>query len=73
MEKDNVDLHLIKDGSFISSSGDVHCYIKRYYPRAKISKKVIHIIFQHGAIEYHKRHEELFDKLRIKFGNRLKN
>jgi lysophospholipase len=71
LETDNVDLHLIKDGSFLSSSGEEHCYIKRYYPKGKLSKKVIHIIFQHGAIEYHKRHEELFDSLRSKFGNKL--
>ena len=71
MDKDNLELHEIKDASFLSSIEDAHCYVKFYYPKAKLPKKIIHIIFQHGAIEYHKRHEELFDELRRKFGNKL--
>lgn len=71
MEKDNINLHTITDGSFVSSAGNAHCYIKRYLPKGKLKKNIKHIIFQHGAIEYHKRHEELFDKLRNKFGNSL--
>ena len=71
MDKDNLELHKIKDASFLSSSEGAHCYVKFYYPKAKLPKKIIHIMFQHGAIEYHKRHEELFDELRVKFGNRL--
>lgn len=71
MDKDNLELHEIKDASFLSSIEDSHCYVKFYYPKAKLPKKIIHIIFQHGAIEYHKRHEELFDELRRKFGNKL--
>lgn len=71
MDKDNLELHEIKDASFPSSSEGAHCYVKFYYPKAKLPKKIIHIMFQHGAIEYHKRHEELFDELRVKFGNRL--
>lgn len=71
MEKDNLKLHTIKDASFLSSIEDAHCYVKFYYPKGKLPKNIIHIIFQHGAIEYHKRHEELFDELRKKFGNKL--
>lgn len=71
MDKDNLKLHKIKDASFLSSSEGAHCYVKFYYPKEKLPKKIIHIIFQHGAIEYHKRHEELFDDLRAKFGNKL--
>lgn len=71
MDKDNLELHEIKDANFLSSSEDAHCYVKFYYPKGVLPKKIIHIIFQHGAIEYHKRHEELFDQLRKKFGNKL--
>ena len=71
METDNLSIHDIQDGHFPSRLDGAHCYYKRYYPKKELSKKVIHIIFQHGAIEYHKRHEELFDALRVKFGNKL--
>ena len=71
MEKNNLKLHKIKDRSFLSSDGTSHCFIKHYLPKKSLPKKITHIIFQHGAIEYHKRHEELFDALRKKFGNKL--
>lgn len=71
MDIDNLKLHEIKDASFLSSSEGAHCYVKFYYPKEKLPKKIIHILFQHGAIEYHKRHEELFDQLRKKFGKKL--
>lgn len=71
LDKDNIELHDIKNASFLSSIEDAHCYVKFYYPKGKLPKKLIHVIFQHGAIEYHKRHEELFDSLREKFGNNL--
>lgn len=71
MDKDNLKLHKIKDVSFLSSLEGASCYVKFYYPLKKLPKKIIHIIFQHGALEYHKRHEELFDELRKKFGNKL--
>lgn len=64
-------LHQIKDASFLSSSDEAHCYVKFYYPKAKLPKKIIHLVFQHGAIEYHQRHEEFFDSLRKEFGNKL--
>ena len=71
MEKDNLELHTIKDGSFDSHQEGAHIYFKQYFPKKKLLKDAIHIIFQHGAVEYHKRHEEIFDILRERFGNRL--
>lgn len=71
MEKDNLELHLIRDGSFDSHQEGAHIYFKQYFPKKKLSKKAIHIIFQHGAVEYHKRHEQFFDTLRDRFGNKL--
>ena len=71
MEKDNLELHFIKDGSFDSHQEGAHIYFKQYFPKKKLLKKAIHVIFQHGAVEYHKRHEEVFDVLREKFGNKL--
>jgi alpha-beta hydrolase superfamily lysophospholipase len=75
LEKNNNSLHTIKDANFLSSSDSkgesAHCYVKYYYPKKALSKKIIHVIFQHGAIEYHKRHEEFFDALRVAFGNKL--
>lgn len=71
MKKQNSEKHIIHDGDFLSSTGDAHCYVKHYYPTGKLPEKIIHILFQHGAIEYHKRHEEFFDALREKFGNKL--
>lgn len=71
MENENLNLHTIKDGSFLSSDGESHCFVKKYFPKEKLPEKIIHIIFQHGAIEYHKRHEDLFHFLRKKFKNRL--
>lgn len=71
MEKDNLELHKIKDASFDSKLNGQHIYLKQYFPKKKLKKKVIHVIFQHGAVEYHKRHEELFNELRTKFADKL--
>lgn len=71
MEKDNITLHKIKDASFDSKLLGSHIYLKQYLPQTTLKKKIVHVIFQHGAIEYHKRHEQLFDALRKKFDNQL--
>lgn len=71
VEKDNLTLHHIKDASFDSFQNGAHIYFKQYFPKKKLKKKITHIIFQHGAIEYHKRHEELFDELRKRFSDNL--
>lgn len=38
-----------------------HLFIEHIIPKKKLSKKITHIVFQHGAIEYHRRHRELFE------------
>ncbi len=70
-EQEHKQLHKVVDFNFESSQDGAHCFAKSYYPKAKLTKKVVHVIFQHGAIEYHKRHQEFFDHLRGEFGNRL--
>lgn len=64
-------LHKLVDSNFVSTEGRSHCFTRSYYPKKKLPKKVIHIIFQHGAIESHKRHEGLFDSLRDAFGSKV--
>jgi lysophospholipase len=66
-----IDFHRVVDSNFVSSQDRAHCFTKSYYPKGKLPEKIIHIIFQHGAIEYHKRHEELFNYLRDAFGSRV--
>ncbi len=68
------ELHLTEEGSFHSHFGErTHIFYKHYLPANStvLPKKLIHIIFQHGMIEYHKRHEDLFDALRLKYGKKL--
>lgn len=61
-----------KEGQFFSSVGDhSHIYYKHYLPKRKLKKKFIHVIFQHGMIEYHKRHEEFFYFLIEHFGDKI--
>lgn len=70
----NIDIHRIEEGSFHSHFGEkAHIFYKHYLPvqENNLPKKVIHVIFQHGMIEYHKRHEELFDVLRKKYGKKI--
>lgn len=63
------DLHLIKETHFTSSCGErSHIYCKHYFPIKKLAKNYTHIFFQHGLIEYHSRHEDLYDELRNHFG-----
>jgi alpha-beta hydrolase superfamily lysophospholipase len=71
MKDKAIDFHRIVDSNFISSQDRAHCFTKTYYPKGKLPKKIIHIIFQHGAIEYHKRHEGLFNALREGFGSKV--
>ncbi len=57
-----LDYHQIKDGTFLSHFSErAHIYFKHYIPKKESqSKKRIHLVFQHGMIEYHKRHEDFF-------------
>jgi len=65
-------LHQVLEKNFQSHSDDhAHIYCKHYYPIGKLPNKFIHVIFQHGLIEYHHRHEDLFDALRNHFGKNL--
>lgn len=66
-------LHSIEEGTFSSANiaFPSHIYFKNYLPPEGLSKKFYHVIFQHGMIEYHKRHEELFDHLRKAFGKNI--
>lgn len=40
-----------------------HLFIEHVLPKKKLSNKITHVIFQHGAIEYHKRHFELINHI----------
>lgn len=65
-------LHRIEEGVFESAFPEkTHIFFKTYYPAEELSSKAYHVIFQHGMIEYHKRHEDLFDALRVHFGNKI--
>lgn len=65
-------LHRIEEGVFESSFPEkTHIFFKTYYPKEELASNAYHVIFQHGMIEYHKRHEDLFNALRLRFGNRL--
>ncbi|MFT6633671.1 MAG: lysophospholipase [Bacteriovoracaceae bacterium] len=70
----HTELHYEEEGNFLSHFGErAHIFFKHYFPNKTKNhpKNVIHVIFQHGMIEYHKRHEELFDTLRLKFGKKI--
>lgn len=65
-------LHRIEDGVFDSHFPEkTHIFFRSYFPKEELAQSAYHVIFQHGMIEYHKRHEDLFNALRRKFGNRL--
>lgn len=68
------DSHVVEEGSFKSNFPEsAHIFYKHYFPQKTKSspKNIVHIIFQHGMIEYHKRHEELFEALRKHFGKKI--
>lgn len=65
-------LHKIIEGKFESSENAEHIYFRHYFPASGVvTGKPLHIIFQHGAIEYHAHYQEFFDYLRDKFKDRL--
>ena len=67
MSDGNLD-YITQDGTFTSSVEERnHIYFLHYRPKKELSNKIIHIIFQHGMIEYHKRHEDLFKSLLTHF------
>ncbi len=55
--------HKIVEGNFLSHFHEkAHIYFKHYIPKDLENNKPAkyHVIFQHGMIEYHMRHEEFF-------------
>ena len=58
-------LHQIEEGHFVSAYHEkTSIYFKHYLPKGKLPKKIVHLIFQHGMIEYHLRNQDFFDILR---------
>jgi len=57
------------DGNFDSSISGGNVSFKQYAKSKKLNKNLKHIILQHGAIEYHKRHLELIEYLINHYGN----
>lgn len=69
---DKSGFYQVEDGTFTSSIEEKnHIYYLHYLPKKKLSKKIVHIIFQHGMIEYHKRHLPLFESLMKHFGENI--
>ena len=61
MSKNN---YQIVEGTFSSNASDgAHLYYKHYISPIDNKASVLHLFFQHGMIEYHKRHEEFFEFL----------
>lgn len=66
--------HFIEEGSFLSSFDEkAHIFFKHYIPikTKKIPKKITHLIFQHGMIEHHNRHSDLFKAIIDHFGKQV--
>lgn len=55
--------HVYEDGNFPSCVQGAHVSFKQYSAGQKLKKKVKHIILQHGAVEYHRRHLDLIQSL----------
>lgn len=63
--------HILKAGSFPSKVEGSHISFRLYSHSEKPAKAVKHIIVQHGAVEYHKRHMDLIEALLKKYKNRV--
>ncbi|MEX0797920.1 MAG: alpha/beta fold hydrolase [Bacteriovoracaceae bacterium] len=61
--------YVLRDGNFTSRVEESHVSFRQYSRSPKLNKKVIHVILQHGAVEYHKRHMDLIVALLEKFKN----
>lgn len=44
-----------------SEEDSPHLFVQHIIPQKELGKKITHVIFQHGLIEYTKRHTELFE------------
>lgn len=68
----SLDVHKIEEIHFSSViNKETHLYGAHLLPKEKLPKKIIHIIFQHGMIEHHKRHWSFFESLRKEFGKNI--
>lgn len=65
------DFEIIEGRISSSIDGKTHLYYQHQIPKSKKIKNIIHIIFQHGMIEYHARHVNFFSALKEHFGNRI--
>lgn len=65
MGNDKKNYDIIEETFQSSFEEKAHIYVKHYIPKNGIDvhKKYIHFYFQHGMIEYHRRHEEFFEYL----------
>lgn len=61
----------IKEGSFPSVQAEGHIAYAQYFPIDTKASCSIHVIFQHGLIEHHRRHYNLFLELQKAFGDDL--
>ncbi len=73
MKSKNQQRYKEEEGTFTSSSSQqAHIFYKHYIPsKGKLPKNIIHVIFQHGMIEHHGRHKELFEKLFEAFDKKI--
>ena len=59
-------------GTFSShEENEPHIFYKHYHSKEKLPKRIIHVILQHGMIEYHLRHQELITTLQNHFKSRV--
>lgn len=61
--------HLLKAGTFASAVEGAHIAFRQYSYSPNPANKIKHIIFQHGAVEHHKRHMDLIAALLKAFKN----
>lgn len=69
--KNSLHLRVLKDGNFDSYSGMGHVAFKQYAYAGKLESSIIHVVFLHGALEYHGRHKVFIEKFLKKFKSRL--
>lgn len=69
MSGKNAQAIVLRDGTFTSCVEGSHVAFRQYARSAKPNKKIKHIILQHGAVEYHKRHMALIEALLDKYKN----
>ncbi len=63
--------HTVKTTSFESDLKGASCVVKQLFPKTKLNKNAIHILFAHGALEHGQRHIPLFNALRAHFKKKL--